>query len=297
VRQRLLEFVAAHPDLLVLTGAGLSTASGIGDYRDEGGAWKRRPPVELREFLESDHARRRYWSRSLFGWPHFAAAQPNVGHTALARLDRAGRLIGTITQNVDGLHSRAGHDDVVELHGRLADVRCLQCGAMYSRADVQTRLVAANPDFAARVVEQRADGDAELTDEDLGRFRVVEQRADGDAELTDEDLGRFRVVDCWTCGGLLKPGVVFFGESVPRAVVEHALGLLDRASALLLIGTSVMVYSGYRFCRVAAAQRKPIAAINRGVTRADALLQLKVEDDCAAVLAQLIDSMDLCFDS
>lgn len=274
--QRLLEFVAAHPDLLVLTGAGLSTASGIGDYRDEGGAWKRRPPVELREFLESDRARRRYWSRSLFGWPHFAAAQPNPGHTALARLDRAGRLIGTITQNVDGLHSRAGHDDVVELHGRLADVRCLQCAATYPRADVQTWLVAANPGFAAR---------------------VVERRADGDAELGDEDLSRFRLVDCPACGGLLKPGVVFFGESVSRAVVEHALQLLDRASALLLVGTSVMVYSGYRFCRVAAAQHKPIAAINRGVTRADALLQLKIEDDCSEVLARLTDAMDLCFDS
>jgi NAD-dependent SIR2 family protein deacetylase len=276
VTQRLLEFVAAHPDLLVLTGAGLSTPSGIGDYRDEAGAWKRRPPVELREFLQSGHARRRYWSRSLFGWPHFAAARPNAGHAALARLDRAGRLTGTITQNVDGLHSRAGHDGVVELHGRLADVRCLQCGALYSRADVQTRLVAANPDFAAR---------------------VVEQRADGDAQLTDEDLGSFCVVDCPTCGGLLKPGVVFFGESVPRAVVDHALGLLDRASALLLVGTSVMVYSGYRFCRAAAEQRKPIVAINRGVTRADALLHMKVEDDCAALLAQLVDSMDLCFNS
>jgi NAD-dependent SIR2 family protein deacetylase len=276
VTQRLREFVAAHADLLVLTGAGLSTPSGIGDYRDEAGAWKRRPPVELREFLQSGHARRRYWSRSLLGWPHFAAARPNAGHAALARLDRAGRLTGTITQNVDGLHSRAGHDGVVELHGRLADVSCLQCGARYSRADVQTRLVAANPDFAAR---------------------VVEQRADGDAQLTDEELGSFRVVDCPTCGGLLKPGVVFFGESVPRAVVDHALGLLDRASALLLVGTSVMVYSGYRFCRAAAAQHKPIVAINRGVTRADALLRMKVEDDCAAVLAQLVDSMDLCFDS
>jgi NAD-dependent SIR2 family protein deacetylase len=276
VRQRLLEFVTAHPDLLVLTGAGLSTASGIGDYRDESGAWKRRPPVELRDFLHSDHARRRYWSRSLFGWPHFAAAQPNAGHTALARLDRAGRLAGAITQNVDGLHSRAGHHDVVELHGRLADVRCLQCGAAHSRADVQTWLVAANPGFAAR---------------------VVEHHADGDAQLMDEDLSRFCVVDCPTCGGLLKPGVVFFGESVPRAVVEHALSLLDRASALLLVGTSVMVYSGYRFCRVAAAQGKPIAAINRGVTRADALLQLKVEGDCAAELARLADELDLCFDS
>ncbi len=275
LEEPLLEFVAAHPDLLVLSGAGLSTASGIGDYRGDDGAWKRRAPVDLRDFLRSDGARRRYWSRSLFGWPHFARAQPNAGHIALARLDRAGHLIGTLTQNVDGLHARAGHGDVVELHGRLADVRCLQCPAQYERYDVQAWLVAANPDFAAR---------------------VVELRADGDAELTDNDLARFCVVDCPECGGLLKPGVVFFGESVPRAVVEHALGLLDRASALLLIGTSVMVYSGYRFCRAADAQRKPIGAINRGVTRADALLQFKVQRDCAVVLDELVDAMGLCFD-
>jgi NAD-dependent SIR2 family protein deacetylase len=275
VNERLLEFVAAHPDLLVLTGAGLSTASGIGDYRGEDGAWKRRPPIELRDFLRSDHARRRYWSRSMIGWPHFAAAQPNAGHAALARLDRGDRLTGTVTQNVDGLHARAGHRDVVELHGRLADVHCLQCTARYPRASVQTWLADANPTFAAR---------------------GVELLADGDAELADDDLGAFRVADCPTCGGLLKPGVVFFGESVPGVVVERALALLERASALLLVGTSVMVYSGYRFCRAAQAQQKPIVSINRGVTRADALLQFKVEDDCASVLARLAEAMDLCFD-
>ena len=270
----LVEFVAQHPDLLVLTGAGLSTASGIGDYRGEDGAWKRRPPVELRDFLRSDHARRRYWSRSMVGWPHFASAEPNAGHRALARLNRAGRLAGTVTQNVDGLHARAGHDDVVELHGRLVDVSCLQCGAPYLRALVQQWLMAANASFAAR---------------------VVELRADGDAEIEADDLDRFVVPNCPTCGGLLKPGVVFFGESVPRIRVDRASALLERASALLMVGTSVMVYSGFRFCRAAHAQRKPIVSINRGVTRADALLAFKIEDDCAYVLDGLVNSPDLSF--
>ncbi len=261
----LAEFVANHPDLLVLTGAGLSTASGIGDYRGEDGAWKRRPPVELRDFLGSDHARRRYWSRSLFGWPHFAAAEPNAGHRALARMSRSGRVIGTVTQNVDGLHARAGHD-VIELHGRLAVVKCLQCGERFSRNDVQQWLIAANPSFAAR---------------------IIELRADGDAEVEAVDLDRFVVPNCPNCAGLLKPDVVFFGESVPRIAVEQVYALLARASALLLVGTSVMVYSGFRFCRAAQEQRKPIVSINRGVTRADAMLEFKVEDDCARVLDDL----------
>ncbi len=272
----LAEFVAQHPELLVLTGAGLSTASGIGDYRGEDGAWKRRPPVELRDFLRSDDARRRYWSRSLFGWPHFAAAEPNAGHRALARLNRAGRLIGTVTQNVDGLHARAGHDGVIELHGRLADVKCLQCEQRFTRAAVQQWLVGANPSFAAR---------------------IIEWRADGDAELETPDLERFVVPNCPTCGGLLKPDVVFFGESVPRAAVEQVYEMVARASALLLVGTSVMVYSGFRFCRAAHEQRKPIVSINRGMTRADAMLAFKVDDDCARVLDGLADAADLCFDA
>jgi NAD-dependent SIR2 family protein deacetylase len=276
VNASLAEFVVEHPDLLVLTGAGLSTASGIGDYRGEDGVWKRRPPVELRDFLRSDHARHRYWSRSLFGWPHFAAAEPNAGHRALARLDRAGRLVGTVTQNVDGLHARAGHDGVIELHGCLADVDCLQCGQRFARAAVQRWLSAANPSFAGR---------------------IVELRADGDAELAASDLDRFVVPNCPTCEGLLKPGVVFFGESVPRASVEQVYALLARASALLLVGTSVMVYSGFRFCRAAHEQGKPIVSINRGVTRADALLAFKVDGACVQVLDELANALDLCFDS
>jgi len=270
VSDRLAEFVATHPDLFVLTGAGLSTASGIGDYRGEDGAWKRRPPVELRDFLNSDRARRGYWSRSMIGWPPFAAAQPNAGHRALLTLQRAGRIASVVTQNVDALHHRAGHADVIELHGRLADVRCLDCAARFARATVQNWLEYANPDFVSPTGALLADGDAEL----------------GDAALDG-----FEIPQCPTCGGVLKPDVVFFGESVPRRVVEAAMAALDRASAVLIVGSSVMVYSSFRFCRAAHAQRKPIAAVNRGVTRADALLDFKVEGDCATTL----DALALCF--
>jgi NAD-dependent SIR2 family protein deacetylase len=270
VIDRLAEFVAAHPDLFVLTGAGLSTASGIGDYRGEDGAWKRRPPVELRDFLNSDRARRRYWSRSMVGWPQFAAALPNAGHRALAALQHAGRVAATVTQNVDGLHQKAGHVDVIELHGRLADVRCVACGDRFSRAAVQSWLEAANPHFVSRTGALLADGDAEL----------------GDATLDG-----FAVPPCPACGAVLKPDVVFFGESVPRRVVDTALSGLERASAVLIVGSSVMVYSSFRFCRAAHAHRKPIVAINRGVTRADSLLDFKVDGDCAATL----EALALCF--
>jgi len=270
VIDRLAEFVAAHPNLFVLTGAGLSTASGIGDYRGEDGAWKRRPPVELRDFLNSERARRRYWSRSMVGWPPFAAARPNAGHRALAALQRGGRIAATVTQNVDGLHQGAGHTNVIELHGRLADVRCLGCDARFARATVQNWLEAANEGFAA----------------ESGALL-----ADGDAELGDATVDGFEIPQCPTCGGVLKPDVVFFGESVPRRVVEAALAGLERASAVLIVGSSVMVYSSFRFCRAAHAHRKPIVSINRGVTRADALLDFKVEGDCAATL----DALALCF--
>ena len=275
MNEGLVEFVTTHPDLLILTGAGISTRSGIGDYRGDDGAWKRLPPVELRDFMGSEHARRRYWSRSMVGWPHFSAAEPNAAHHAIARLDASGRLVGTVTQNVDSLHERAGQRGVVELHGRLADVFCLHCGVKYGRAAIQDRLLALNPTFVSRTGELLADGDAEV---DPG------------------DLERFCVPSCESCGGLLKPGVVFFGESVPRAVVAHAFELLERASALLVVGSSMMVYSGFRFCRAAHAQNKPIVAINRGVTRADALLRFKVEGDCTIVLDELVTAMELCFD-
>jgi NAD-dependent SIR2 family protein deacetylase len=275
VSARLADFVSAHRALFVLTGAGVSTASGIGDYRDASGAWKRAPPIQLNEFLRSAAARRRYWSRSLLGWPRFAAAQPNRAHWALARLRQAGYVAGAVTQNVDGLHRRAGQPDVIELHGCLATVSCLQCGAQVDRGRIQAWLAAENPGFV---------------------LRSAVLLADGDADFHAEDLDAFQVPACCKCNGILKPDVVFFGESVPAAVVQQARECLARSSAMLVVGSSLMVYSGYRFARMAHALGKPIVAINRGITRADALLEFKVQDDCGAALDTLGAALDLCFD-
>jgi NAD-dependent SIR2 family protein deacetylase len=276
VSERLSDFLKSHRSTFVLTGAGISTESGIGDYRDNAGEWKRGAPVQLDAFLRSKAARARYWSRSMVGWPHFAAARPNAAHWSLARLRQAGYVGDLVTQNVDGLHEQAGHRDVIELHGNLARVDCLVCRTQFDRNSIQQRLEAENPAFCARTAPLLPDGDADLDAADLDRFVVPE---------------------CPECGGMLKPGVVFFGESVPRPVVQQAVERLERSSAVLVIGSSLMVYSGYRFCRMAHAQGKPVVAINRGVTRADPLLSFKVEADCGSTLRELSEALDLCFDA
>ncbi len=264
--QALARFVRAHPRLLVLTGAGVSTASGIPDYRDVEGQWKRTPPLSHQEFLRSELARRRYWARSLIGWPRVAAARPNAAHRALARLESAGCVHTLLTQNVDGLHQRAGSRGIIELHGSLERVLCLDCGEVLPRAAVQRILEAQNPAFLSLPAGLAPDGDADVALADLDDFRVPE---------------------CLRCGGLLKPDVVFFGAGVPPARVDAALQALASADALLVVGSSLMVYSGYRFCLAAQEMEKPVAAINLGRTRADELLQLKIVAPCAVVLAEL----------
>lgn len=259
-------FVQRHPRLFVLTGAGISTDSGIPGYRDENGEWKRSPPITLQEFLGSVASRQRYWARSTVGWPVVADAQPNDAHVALARLEAAGHVPTLVTQNVDGLHQRAGSQRVIELHGGIDGVTCLDCGAHHSRAAIQHTLIAENPGLL----------DA-----------IAEPAADGDAHLEWHDLGSFRVPACPVCGGLLKPAVVFFGESVPRERVDAATQALEAADAVLVVGSSLMVYSGYRFCVWAQKMGKPIAVLNLGRTRADPLLTLKVEAPCAPTLTAL----------
>jgi len=268
----LCEFVRRHPRLFVLTGAGVSTASGIPDYRDAEGRWKRKPPVNLADFLGSAAARRRYWSRSMRGWPVVARARPNAAHEALARLQAAARVAHLVTQNVDGLHQRAGSDAVIELHGNLGRVACTACGHVIERGDLQQWLEAANPSYAGRCAAQAPDGDADV------------ELAHGDA---------FEVPDCPACGGVLKPDVVFFGDAVPRLRVEQALAALDQSDAVLALGTSLMLYSGFRFCDRAQRSGKPIAAVNLGRTRADPLLTLKVERPCAQVLEELVTGLAL----
>lgn len=257
-------FVDAYPRLFVLTGAGISTDSGIPDYRDGQGAWKRSPPMTLQMFMSSEPARARYWARGMLGWSHFSAVSPNAAHRALARMEHDGRVELLLTQNVDGLHEAAGSLNVVDLHGRLDRVRCMQCGDITSRETMQARLREANPawlDLRATIAP------------------------DGDADLDGVDFSAFHVPPCAVCGGVLKPDVVFFGENVPRARVDTAWAHLGRADAMLVVGSSLMVYSGYRFVLEASRRGLPIASVNIGVTRADALITLKLERSVTEALA------------
>ena len=264
----LQRFVNRYPRLFVLSGAGCSTGSGIPDYRDSQGAWKRTPPITLQVFLAQPLQRARYWARSMIGWRRFGSSAPNAGHYALARLEQRGLVEGLLTQNVDGLHQRSGSENVIDLHGRLDTIRCMACEARTPREDFQQRLVEANPPWAML--------DAAIA-------------PDGDADLQQADFGDFVIPACERCGGMLKPDVVFFGENVPRQRVDDAMAWLAGSDAMLVVGSSLMVYSGYRFAVAAKRLGKPIAAINRGVTRADDLLDVKVDADCATALHSLLD--------
>jgi NAD-dependent SIR2 family protein deacetylase len=268
----LVRFIERHPRLFVLTGAGCSTESGIPDYRDGNGDWKHRQPVQYRDFVGSEHVRRRYWARSVLGWSRFAQARPNAAHAALAQLETAGRVHQLVTQNVDGLHQRAGSRRVIDLHGRLDTVACLACRQSLLRADWQQALLELNPELLALAARAAPDGDAE---------------PDG------YDYERFRIPACPHCGGVLKPAVVFFGESVPKPRIERCYRRLAEADALLVVGSSLMVYSGYRFCRAACEQSKPVAAINLGRTRADAELSLKITEPCGRALSWVLEQMGL----
>ncbi|QQE08230.1 NAD-dependent protein deacetylase [Cupriavidus sp. ISTL7] len=262
----LIDFVRRHPRLLVLTGAGISTDSGIPGYRDADGNWRASTPIQHREFLESHARRQRYWARSMVGWPIMSRALPNDAHRALARLQQAGHVEALVTQNVDGLHQAAGSTGVIELHGSLASVVCLACGERHPRGEIQRELEAANPAIA-------------------GLSAVPS--ADGDAHLEPDDLHGFTVPHCRRCAGVIKPDVVFFGDSVPRDRVARVHEALTRADALLVVGSSLMVYSGYRFCVAAAQAGKPVVAINLGRTRADPLLTMKIAAPCGATLTRL----------
>jgi NAD-dependent SIR2 family protein deacetylase len=263
----LRDFVERHPRLCVLTGAGVSTSSGIPDYRDEHGDWKRARPVEFRPFMTDPKVRQRYWSRSTAGWSIISHARPTAAHHALAQLENSGAVSLLITQNVDGLHEAAGSRNVIDLHGCLDLARCMQCGDKLPRAELQLRLLASNPTWAAT---------------------PARAAPDGDADIENRDYSSFVVPDCLECGGILKPDVVFFGENVPRERVERAFDGVAEADALLVVGSSLMVYSGYRFAEAASAAGKPVAAVNIGRTRADHLLALKIEEPCDDVLPLLL---------
>ncbi|MBR0869665.1 NAD-dependent protein deacetylase [Bradyrhizobium tropiciagri] len=262
----LQDFIDSHQRLFVLTGAGCSTNSGIPDYRDSDGNWKRTRPVTIQAFLGDAGTRQRYWARSMVGWRRFGRAAPNGAHRALARLEEQGRSELLLTQNVDRLHQAAGSRRVIDLHGRLDVVRCLGCSATTPREEFQNELVRRNPAWLALDAADAPDGDADL----------------------EQDFSSFEVPACAACGGVLKPDVVFFGENVSRDVVATAQDHLAQADAMLVVGSSLMVYSGFRFVRMAGERGLPIAAVNLGRTRADELLTLKVEDSCKTALAFLL---------
>ncbi|HWO18275.1 MAG TPA: NAD-dependent protein deacetylase [Kofleriaceae bacterium] len=252
--------------VVALTGAGCSTESGIPDYRGPDTPPRARPPIQHREFVDLADARRRYWARSMLGWPRLAAARPNRGHEALAALERAGAVTGLITQNVDGLHHGAGSREVIELHGALRRVRCLTCGDLTTRDLLQQRLLAANPGWM----------------EHAGAVAP-----DGDADLIEGEAREFQVVACEACGGVLMPDVVFFGGTVPRPTLDAAWAIFDRAEVLLVIGSSLAVFSGYRFVRRAAERGVPVAILNRGPTRGDPHAQLRVDARAGEALAAI----------
>ncbi|MFJ5711804.1 NAD-dependent protein deacetylase [Streptomyces sp. NPDC093105] len=241
--------------VVVLSGAGISTESGIPDYRGEGGSLSRHTPMTYQDFTGGAPARRRYWARSHLGWRTFGRARPNDGHRAVAAFGRAGLLTGVITQNVDGLHQAAGSDGVVDLHGSLDRVVCLGCGDVSARRELARRLEEANPGFDPV---------------------PAAMNPDGDADLTDEQVAGFHVVPCVVCGGVLKPDVVFFGETVPAARVERCRELVREAASVLVLGSSLTVMSGLRFVRQAAEAGTPVVIVNRDPTRGDKLAAARV---------------------
>ena len=293
----LRDWLASHRRIFALTGAGISTASGIPDYRGADGQWKRRAPITWQAFVNDPAMRARYWARSFVGWPMVARALPNRGHAALATLEARGRLTTLVTQNVDGLHTRAGQRAVVDLHGRIDQVVCLACATRIPRSTIQQRLADAHPEWTtiygspdksiqdlSRQVHPYTAG----TSEPVQRFPGAITAPDGDADLEDTDLRDFRPPSCPECGGMLKPDVVFFGENVPRERFEAARAALDAADAVLVVGSSLMVYSGFRFARMAREAGLPLAILTRGVTRADHLATLKLDEECETALADAV---------
>jgi NAD-dependent SIR2 family protein deacetylase len=264
--------LVADGDVVVLTGAGLSTESGIPDYRGPTGLARGGSPMTYQEFIATPQARQRYWARSHLGWRTIAEATPNRGHLGVTDLQRAGRVTGIITQNVDGLHRAAGAGPVIELHGCLDRVRCLGCRALTRREDLDRRLRAANANWSPT---------------------VEELRPDGDAAIAAAQIAAFVVVDCELCGGLLKPDVVFFGENVDRSVVDRSFAMVETAAALVVLGSSLTVMSGFRFVRHAARLSIPVVIVNQGPTRGDVLATIRIDAPLGEVVPQLAEPYEM----
>jgi NAD-dependent SIR2 family protein deacetylase len=286
----LLAELVASGGVLVLSGAGLSTESGIPDYRGPTGLARRATPMTYQTFTGSASARRRYWARSHLGWPAIARAAPNHGHRAVAELGRRGLLAGIITQNVDGLHQAAGACGLIELHGSLHRVLCLSCGRRTTRADLDRRLDAANPGWREAAVLSAA-GLSAPGPSAAGVSGTVPVNPDGDAVLAEERTESFRVLACPGCGGVLKPDVVFFGENVPKPRAQACYALVERASALLVLGSSLTVMSGLRYVRHAARLDIPVVIVNQGSTRGDAFAAATLDAPLGRTLSELVEQL------
>lgn len=262
---KLLHFIQRHPRLVVLTGAGVSTDSGIPDYRDARGEWKQKQPVQHQAFMTQPAVRQRYWARSLPGWPVIRDALPNSAHFSLAEMEHKGYLQLLVTQNVDRLHQKAGSHQVTDLHGRSDQVICMACHFRTERNEVHQHAADINPDFNAIKAKAAPDGDAHV----------------------EMDFSQFKVPDCPKCGGILKPDVVFFGDNVPKQRVESSLEVLKASDGLLVIGSSLMVFSGFRFCRRATEWGLPVTTLTLGRTRADELSQLQINAPIRETLEQV----------
>jgi len=259
----------SHAPWVALTGAGISSASGIPTYRDHKGTWLGSQPIQHDEFISEPAKRQRYWSRSALGWPRVGVAQPNDSHTALVKLEQAGLLTGIITQNVDRLHQRAGSQRVIDLHGRLDQVKCLDCSHVTNREAVQNWIETHNT---------------------LPNTSTLKLRPDGDADLPGHYVSDFCVPQCEQCGGVVMPEVVFFGGTVPRPIVDECYQIIDASKGMLVIGSSLSVYSGLRFCRYAVDQEKPLIILNQGETRADDFCTHKFSDAPFALMAECADA-------
>lgn len=265
------QLITPGTSLMVLSGAGCSTGSGLGDYRDQSGQWKRAQPITGQTFCNDKSARHRYWARSAVGWPAFQRAKPNDAHHSLAAMERMGAVKHLVTQNVDQLHQHAGHQSVIDLHGVLSEVSCIQCGLNQSRDEFQVRLLESNPWLKDLNASYAPDGDADL-------------ETDNELQMQVDNMD---IPACPHCQELMKPKVVFFGENVAKPVVELAMEQLKSADVLLVAGSSLMVFSGFRFCRDAAQRKQPIVIFNEGKTRADDIATLLVDGECGARLRQL----------
>lgn len=265
----LRDFLKAGRNLLVISGAGISTDSGIPDYRDKEGSWKHARPIQHQDFMGQLKSRKRYWARSMLGWPHFAKSEPNQAHLALTTLQREGYIGHIVTQNVDRLHQKAGSRDVVDLHGRLDQVVCMDCKQLFQRQDLQSWLTENNPGWQQKVV----------------------LAPDGDAKI-EGSFDSFQIPECFNCAGVLKPNVVFYGDNVPKPTVQHVFDQVADCDGVLIVGSSLMVFSGFRFVREAHQRNIPIAAVNHGKTRADDLIDIKIEAACGPTLARSVRLLD-----